>query len=93
MLRPLPLIKRNLDDMAAGDGDLTHRCRITSQDEIGERWPALLTGFVEKIHGLVQRVAGDNSSVAGRCSSQPSSVRSRRWKASSMETDPGRHGD
>ena len=64
LLRPLLLIKRNLDDMAAGDGDLTHRLPITSQDEMGE-----LAGsfnlFVEKIHGLVQQVAGTTAQLSG----------------------------
>ena len=35
ILRPLLQIKQNLDDMAQGDGDLTHRLPITSQDELG----------------------------------------------------------
>jgi methyl-accepting chemotaxis protein len=56
LLRPLLLIKGKLDDMAAGEGDLTHRLPITSQDELGELAQSF-NGFVAKIHGLVQQVA------------------------------------
>ncbi|MDI9750342.1 HAMP domain-containing protein, partial [Stutzerimonas stutzeri] len=56
LLSPLLLIKRNLDDMAQGDGDLTQRLPITSQDELGELATSF-NRFVEKIHSLVQQVA------------------------------------
>lgn len=64
LLRPLLLIKRNLDDMAAGDGDLTHRLPITSQDEMGEL-AGSFNRFVEKIHSLVQQVAGTTAQLSG----------------------------
>ena len=54
-LRPLQQIRNNLDDIAAGEGDLTRRLPVNSQDELG-----LLAGsfnqFVEKIHGLVRQI-------------------------------------
>lgn len=56
LLRPLVLIKDKLDDMAAGEGDLTHRLPITSQDELGDL-ASSFNRFVDKIHGLVQQVA------------------------------------
>lgn len=62
--RPVQLIKANLDDMAAGDGDLTHRLPVTSRDELGEL-SASFNRFVEKIHGLVQQVAGTTGSLSG----------------------------
>ena len=54
-LRPLQQIKANLDDIAAGDGDLTHRLPINSQDELGEL-AGSFNRFVEKIHGLVRQI-------------------------------------
>ncbi|WP_040071935.1 cache domain-containing protein, partial [Pseudomonas batumici] len=36
ILRPLQLMKHSLDDIAAGEGDLTRRLAITSQDELGQ---------------------------------------------------------
>ncbi|NKQ11977.1 HAMP domain-containing protein [Pseudomonas sp. SST3] len=56
LLRPLMLIKGKLDDMASGEGDLTHRLPVTSQDELGDL-ASSFNRFVEKIHGLVQQVS------------------------------------
>src|SRR5690606_38304524 len=53
LLRPLRLMKANLDDIAAGEGDLTRRLAITSQDELGDL-AGSFNRFVDKIHGLVQ---------------------------------------
>ncbi|PNF74797.1 methyl-accepting chemotaxis protein [Stutzerimonas stutzeri] len=64
LLRPLLLIKTKLDDMAAGDGDLTHRLPITSRDELGEL-AGSFNRFVEKIHTLVQQVAGTTTQLTG----------------------------
>ena len=64
LLSPLLLIKRNLDDMAQGDGDLTQRLPITSQDELGELATSF-NRFVEKIHSLVQQVAGTTTQLTG----------------------------
>ncbi|QZI72652.1 cache domain-containing protein [Pseudomonas protegens] len=55
MLRPLNLMKANLDDIAAGEGDLTRRLAITSQDELGEL-AGSFNRFVDKIHGLVRQI-------------------------------------
>ncbi|NKQ12292.1 methyl-accepting chemotaxis protein [Pseudomonas sp. SST3] len=52
IVRPIQRIKDNLDDIAAGDGDLTHRLQITSQDEVGEL-ASSFNRFVDKIHGMV----------------------------------------
>lgn len=64
ILRPLLQIKQNLDDMAQGDGDLTHRLPVTSRDELGEL-SASFNRFVEKIHSLVQQVAGTTTQLSG----------------------------
>lgn len=52
IVRPIQRIKDNLDDIAAGEGDLTHRLQITSQDEVGEL-ASSFNRFVDKIHGMV----------------------------------------
>ncbi len=64
ILRPLLLLKHNLDDMAAGDGDLTHRLPVTSRDELGEL-ASSFNRFVEKIHSLVSQVASTTAQLAG----------------------------
>ncbi|MCQ4312996.1 methyl-accepting chemotaxis protein [Pseudomonas stutzeri] len=55
IVRPIQRIKDNLDDIAAGEGDLTHRLQITSQDEVGEL-ASSFNRFVEKIHGMVSQM-------------------------------------
>jgi len=64
LLRPLLLIKHNLDDMAQGAGDLTQRLPITSRDELGEL-ASSFNRFVDKIHSLVQQVAGTTTQLTG----------------------------
>ena len=63
-LRPLQLIKANLDDIAAGEGDLTRRLPVTSQDELGEL-AGSFNRFVEKIHGLVWQIAEMTTQLTG----------------------------
>lgn len=72
ILRPLLHIKANLDDMAAGNGNLTYRLPVTTQDELGEL-ALSFNLFVEKIHGLVRQVAATTtqlSALVGAVSSQ-----------------------
>ncbi|TVT81432.1 HAMP domain-containing protein [Pseudomonas sp. H3(2019)] len=64
ILRPLHLMKANLDDIAAGEGDLTRRLAITSQDELGEL-AGSFNRFVDKIHGLVRQITEMTSQLTG----------------------------
>ncbi|MEX3777335.1 methyl-accepting chemotaxis protein [Pseudomonas sp. MYb118] len=64
ILRPLHLMKDNLDDIAAGEGDLTRRLTITSQDELGEL-AGSFNRFVDKIHGLVRQITEMTSQLTG----------------------------
>ncbi|MCU0092134.1 methyl-accepting chemotaxis protein [Pseudomonas koreensis] len=64
ILRPLTLMKANLDDIAAGEGDLTRRLTITSQDELGEL-ASSFNRFVDKIHGLVRQITEMTSQLTG----------------------------
>ncbi|MGF6400177.1 methyl-accepting chemotaxis protein [Pseudomonas frederiksbergensis] len=63
ILSPLQMLKANLDDMAAGDGDLTHRLPVTSKDELGQL-AFSFNRFVEKIHALVRQVAGTTTQLS-----------------------------
>nr|WP_248804314.1 methyl-accepting chemotaxis protein [Pseudomonas sp. MWU13-2100] len=56
ILRPLQLMKLSLDDIAAGEGDLTRRLAITSDDELGQL-AGSFNRFVDKIHGLVRQIS------------------------------------
>ncbi|WP_347901124.1 methyl-accepting chemotaxis protein [Pseudomonas purpurea] len=64
ILRPLHLMKANLDDIAAGEGDLTRRLAITSQDELGEL-AGSFNRFVDKIHGLVRQITEMTGQLTG----------------------------
>ena len=64
ILRPLNLMKANLDDIAAGEGDLTRRLNITSQDELGEL-AGSFNRFVDKIHGLVRQITEMTTQLTG----------------------------
>ncbi|MDD0995161.1 methyl-accepting chemotaxis protein [Pseudomonas sp. TNT2022 ID1044] len=64
ILRPLNQMKANLDDIAAGEGDLTRRLNITSQDELGQL-AGSFNRFVDKIHGLVRQITEMTSQLTG----------------------------
>lgn len=64
ILKPLLQVKQNLDEMAAGDGDLTQRLPVTGRDELGEL-AISFNRFVEKIHVLVQQVAATTAQLTG----------------------------
>ncbi|MCV4264943.1 methyl-accepting chemotaxis protein [Pseudomonas capsici] len=64
LLRPLRLMKNNLDDIVAGEGDLTRRLAITSQDELGEL-AGSFNRFVDKIHGIVRQITEMTTQLTG----------------------------
>jgi methyl-accepting chemotaxis protein len=64
ILRPLHLMKANLDDIAAGEGDLTRRLAISSRDELGDL-AGSFNRFVDKIHGLVRQITEMTSQLTG----------------------------
>jgi methyl-accepting chemotaxis protein len=71
-LRPLQQIKNNLDDIAAGEGDLTRRLPINGDDELGQL-AGSFNRFVEKIHGLVRQIVdmtGQLTELVGQVSTQ-----------------------
>jgi methyl-accepting chemotaxis protein len=74
ILRPLLQVKANLDDMAAGEGNLTHRLPVVSRDELGEL-AISFNRFIEKIHGLVQQVAGTTGQLGSIVEVMSSQVR------------------
>ncbi|BAU74313.1 methyl-accepting chemotaxis protein [Metapseudomonas furukawaii] len=64
LVRPLQRIKANLDDIAAGEGDLTRRLTVDSRDELGEL-AGSFNRFVEKIHGLVRQIVEMTEQLTG----------------------------
>jgi len=52
---PIESLSNNLKDIASGDGDLTQRINVTTEDEIGEL-ATRFNEFVAKIHDLVSDI-------------------------------------
>lgn len=55
--RPINAAVTGLKDIAHGEGDLTKRLEIASEDEVGElaRW---FNTFIEKLQGIIKEMAG-----------------------------------
>lgn len=63
IFRRLGDLTGRIQDIAQGEGDLTKRIEITSNDEVGEsaRWFNL---FVERLHGIISQLAVTSERVA-----------------------------
>jgi len=59
----LRMIVERLYDIAEGEGDLTKRIELTTQDEFGEL-AAGFNRFVEKLHGIIYEVSQNTLQVA-----------------------------
>ncbi|ELL4393444.1 methyl-accepting chemotaxis protein PctA [Pseudomonas aeruginosa] len=57
LMQPLHLMGRAMQDIAQGEGDLTKRLKVTSNDEFGTLANAF-NRFVERIHESIREVAG-----------------------------------
>lgn len=64
IVRPLSRIKANLDDIVAGEGDLTRRLPVTTQDELGALAHSFNL-FVDKVHALVRQIADMTRQLTG----------------------------
>ncbi|WP_157447291.1 methyl-accepting chemotaxis protein [Catenovulum agarivorans] len=61
-LQPLDNMNEALQDIAHGDGDLTHRLKIESDDEVG-RCARSFNDFSEKIRRIVQIVSQEATTI------------------------------
>ncbi|HHM0543792.1 methyl-accepting chemotaxis protein PctA [Pseudomonas aeruginosa] len=57
LMQPLHLMGRAMQDIAQGEGDLTKRLKVTSNDEFGTL-AISFNRFVERIHESIREVAG-----------------------------------
>lgn len=64
IIKPVGQLNEILKDIARGDGDLTKRINIQSNDEVGEmaNW---FNVFVDKIHDIIAQVKANTVQVAG----------------------------
>ena len=56
MIKPIQNMVQNLDDIAKGEGDLTKRLEVHSNDEIGQLGNSFNV-FVSKLHSIITNVA------------------------------------
>jgi methyl-accepting chemotaxis protein len=82
---PLQRVTSLLQDVAEGEGDLTKRMLITSQDEIGQlsHW---FNTFMEKLHGIVLQVAATADHVAS-ASEEISASATQQAQAAGVQKD------
>ncbi|MBZ5682726.1 MAG: methyl-accepting chemotaxis protein [Acidobacteriia bacterium] len=73
MTRPLRRTARILEDIAEGEGDLTKRLEIASQDEFGEvaKWMNL---FLDRLQRIISQVAATAEQVASASAELSSSA-------------------
>ncbi len=64
IVRPIQVIKDQLDEIAAGDGNLTHRLPEHGKDELGQL-AGSFNRFVGKIHTMVTQVAEMTGQLTG----------------------------
>ena len=62
LLQPLHTMTRAMQDIAEGEGDLTKRLKVQSQDEFGALGNAF-NRFVERIHGSIREVSSATEQV------------------------------
>jgi len=63
IIRPIRSMNAMLDDIAQGDGDLTRRLEVRSDDELGEMGRSFNT-FVGKLHDIIASVVQGTVQVA-----------------------------
>ena len=85
VLSRLRLLSDALNDLAAGEGDLTRRVDIHSQDEVGE-----MAGAVNRFMDKLQPIVRESGEVALRTSEQ---IRSLTQRGAAAESAAGRQRD
>ncbi|MCO6058282.1 methyl-accepting chemotaxis protein [Pseudomonas sp. MOB-449] len=63
LMQPLHTMGRAMQDIAQGEGDLTRRLVIHTQDEFGELASAF-NRFVERVHGSIREVSSTTAQVS-----------------------------
>jgi methyl-accepting chemotaxis protein len=83
IVRPINAAVAGLKDIAQGEGDLTMRLQVTSQDEVGElaRW---FNTFIEKLQGIIGQISGGVETLSS--SSTELSAISEQMSQASLKT-------
>lgn len=62
--RPLRQLTTRLKDIAEGEGDLTKRLELTSQDEFGDTSRSF-NAFMDRLQGIMRQISGNTDQLAG----------------------------
>jgi methyl-accepting chemotaxis protein len=62
VIKPLSQVIAAIQTLSKDNGDLTHRVHVNSKDELG-LLASTLNQFLEKLHGLIKRVAATSTQV------------------------------
>ncbi len=79
MVKPIQRMVQSLDDIAKGEGDLTKRLDIDTNDEIGQLGEAF-NMFVSKLHGIIANVVDvthDVKTASGDINTQTQLIESK----------------
>lgn len=87
-VKPLKHIAESLQDVATGEGDLTARLAVESQDEIGDAARAF-NQFMDKIHSMIKEVSRAETGIAQAVVSlnQQNAQANQQMSEHSLETD------
>jgi len=85
IVRPISNVAERLKDIAEGEGDLTMRLQVESQDEIGEL-AMRFNRFVEKLQGIIRQVS-ENTETLGKSSGEMADVSQKMTKSAEEMTN------
>ncbi|WP_417356686.1 methyl-accepting chemotaxis protein [Gallaecimonas pentaromativorans] len=86
LLSHLSDITENLDAIANGNGDLTIRLKVNSQDEIG-RLAGSFNRFVEQLHGIISRLKDASQGLLAEAEQTAKGARSQNDRIQRHQTE------
>ena len=83
IVKPIRQVVERLDDIASGEGDLTQRLEVKSQDEIGQLAQGF-NRFLDKLQPTIKEVIATSEQVANTTSAAKASASSTRQSSESQ---------
>ncbi|UTT85096.1 methyl-accepting chemotaxis protein [Vibrio pelagius] len=83
IVKPIRQVVERLDDIASGEGDLTQRLEVKSQDEVGQLAQGF-NRFLDKLQPTIKQVIATSEQVANTTSAAKSSASSTRQSSESQ---------
>lgn len=73
IVKPIQAVVSSLEDIASGEGDLTQRLEVGSQDEIGQL-AQQFNAFLSKLQNTIQQVVGNTGMIASTAAQSSSNA-------------------